>query len=213
MKYQYNYSFLEKWIKANDDIPVGVILQALGSKTNSRLKAWARKESPVPVISMLRFCNAFQVPISAFFCDEEAGDNLTFVPGKPTMSDQLEPDGGYADLDCRQKGERTLISPTDVSIVTSVIPEAERYIGVEGSDNGSTIEHDKTEYVSVRTLLEIESRHEAAERRNDEQRGKLLDIIAEQQKQIADLTRLLNTRADSLGIHGGYMVADHPERD
>lgn len=200
MKYQYNYSFLEKWIKANDDIPVGVILQALGSKTNSRLKAWARKESPMPVISMLRFCNAFQVPISAFFCDEEAGDNLTFVPGKPTMSDQLEPDGGYADLDCRQKGERTLISPTDVSIVTSVIPEAERYIGVEGSDNGSTIEHDKTEY-------------EAAERRNNEQRSKLLDIIAEQQKQIADLTRLLNTRADSLGIHGGYMVADHPARD
>ena len=77
----------------------------------------------------------------------------------------------------------------------------------------TAIEHDKTEYVSVRTLLEIETRHEAAERRNDEQRGKLLDIIAEQQKQIADLTRLLNARADSLNVHGSYMVADHPARD
>ena len=73
MKYQYNFSFLNEWLKANPEIPKGEILQAIGSKANNRFKAWVRCEGPMPVISMLRLCNAFQIPLSAFFRDADAG--------------------------------------------------------------------------------------------------------------------------------------------
>lgn len=37
MKYCYNYSFLEKWIKANRDITDRQILHAIGTTSNTRL--------------------------------------------------------------------------------------------------------------------------------------------------------------------------------
>ena len=44
------------------------------------------------------------------------------------------------------------------------------------------------------------------------QQRRLLDIIAEQQKQIADLTHMLNEarRYDNIRLDEGYMVADRP---
>ena len=217
MKYQYNYSFLEKWIKANKNVPVGTILQALGSKTNNRLKAWARKECPMPVINMLRFCNTFQVPISAFFRDEEAGDNPVFVPGRPTVNDQLEPDGGYADSNDRQKGERTLLNPLDVEIIPSVIPEAEKYdTNTNHSDSIDTAQGNNTTNEisrnSLKAILDIETKHAEMENKNIEQRNRLLYIIAEQQKQIADLTRaLMQERSkNSLYNENDYGFAAEP---
>ena len=50
MKYQYNFSFLNEWLKANPEIPKGEILQALGAKSNNRFKAWVRCEGPMPEI-------------------------------------------------------------------------------------------------------------------------------------------------------------------
>ena len=47
------------------------------------------------------------------------------------------------------------------------------------------------------------------------QQRRLLDIIAEQQKQIADLTRMLNEtkRYDNSRLDEGYMVSDHSIND
>ncbi|MFW5519337.1 MAG: hypothetical protein ACOCPA_10910, partial [Segatella copri] len=84
MKYQYCFSFLNEWLKANPEIPIGEILQALGAKSNNRFKAWVRCEGPMPVLSMLRLCNAFQIPLSAFFRDADAGADGAVVPGMPT---------------------------------------------------------------------------------------------------------------------------------
>lgn len=55
MKYQYNFSFLNEWLNANPKIPKGAIQQALGAKSNNRFKAWARREGPMPVISIPQF--------------------------------------------------------------------------------------------------------------------------------------------------------------
>ena len=54
----------------------------------------------------------------------------------------------------------------------------------------------------------MENEHMAQQRR-------LLNIIAEQQKQIADLTRMLNEakRYNSIRLDESYMVADHPTQD
>lgn len=209
MKYAYNFSFLSEWLEANPDIPKGEILQALGAKSNNRFKAWIRCEGPMPIISMLRLCNAFQIPLSAFFRDAEAGADGAVVPGMPTANDILEPAQGYASSsDERQHGERSILNPLDVRIIPSVVPGM-----VTRPVNNNTVEkkgttqtpNDNVSDVNLAAIVELENRH------LDQQR-QLLNVISEQQKQIADLTRMLNEakRYNNIRLDEGYMVADHP---
>ena len=209
MKYAYNFSFLSEWLEANPDIPKGEILQALGAKSNNRFKAWVRCEGPMPIISMLRLCNAFQIPLSAFFRDAEAGADGAVVPGMPTANDILEPAQGYASSsDERQHGERSILNPLDVRIIPSVVPGM-----VTRPVNNNTVEkkgttqtpNDNVSDVNLAAIVELENRH------LDQQR-QLLNVISEQQKQIADLTRMLNEakRYNNIRLDEGYMVADHP---
>lgn len=227
MKYQYNFSFLNEWLEANPEIPKGEILQALGAKSNNRFKAWVRCEGPMPVLSMLRLCNAYQIPLSAFFRDADASADGAVVPGMPTPNDILEPAQGYADnMDDRQHGERSMLNPLDVKTAPSVVPgvvmkpseeddtqeAAKPTASNENADkkNTSLPTTDNISDTSFATIVALENRH-------IEQQRRLLDIIAEQQKQIADLTHMLNDakRNDNtnMGINDGYMVADRPTRD
>ena len=206
MKYQYNFSFLNEWLKANPEIPKGEILQAIGSKANNRFKAWVRCEGPMPVISMLRLCNAFQIPLSAFFRDADAGTDGAVVPGMPTPDDILEPVQGYADnMDDRQQGERSILNPLSVKVTPSVIPGvAERPVKVDDTQQQSATAEDISD-ANLAAIIKLENEHMAQQRR-------LLDVIAVQQKQIADLTRLLNEakRYDNRRMDEGYMLSDHP---
>lgn len=223
MKYQYNFSFLNEWLEANPEIPKGEILQALGAKSNNRFKAWVRCEGPMPVISMLRLCNAFQIPLSAFFRNADAGTDGAIVPGMPTPNDILEPVQGYASsTDDRQHGERSILNPLDVNITPSVVP------GIVTKQSGDDKEQEKPtptankaavkKSAGVAATNNISDTNLAAvvelEQRHMEQQRRLLDVIAEQQKQIANLTRMLNAakRYDSIGLDDGYMVEDHPIR-
>ena len=209
MKYQYNYSFLSEWLEANPNIPKGEILQAIGAKSNNRFKAWVRGEGPMPIISMLRLCNAFQIPLSAFFRDADAGTDGAVVPGMPTPNDILEPAQGYADnTDDRQHGERSILNPLNVQVRTSVVP------GVVAKQNNvddtqkQSAPVDYSSDANLAAIIKMENEHMAQQRR-------LLDNIAEQQKQISDLTRMLNEarRCDNMRLDGGYMVADHPVQE
>ena len=209
MKYQYNFSFLNEWLKANPEIPKGEILQALGAKSNNRFKAWVRCEGPMPVISMLRLCNAYQIPLSAFFRDADAGNDGAVVPGMPTPDDILEPVQGYADnMDDRQQGERSILNPLSVKVTPSVVPGVTaRSIKVDDTQEPpATV--DNISDANLAAIIKMEKEHMAQHRR-------LLDIIVEQQKQIADLAHMLNEarRYDNRRLDEGYMVADHPTRD
>ena len=225
MKYQYRFSFLNEWLKANPEIPIGEILQAIGAKSNNRFKAWARCEGPMPIISMLRLCNAFQIPLSAFFRDADAGADGAVVPGMPTPNDILEPAQGYADnMDDRQHGERSMLNPLNVQIAPSVVPgvvmkpseaddtqeAAKPTANNENADKKNTIlpTTDNISDANLAAIIKMENEHMAQQRR-------LLDIIAEQQKQIADLAHMLNEarRYDNRRLDEGYMVADHPTQD
>ena len=227
MMYQYNFSFLNEWLDANPEIPKGEILQALGAKSNNRFKAWVRCEGPMPVISMLRLCITFQIPLSAFFRDVDAGADGAVVPGMPSPNDILEPIQGYASgTEERQHGERSMLNPLDVRITPSVVPgvvmkqskandtqeAAKPTASNENADNKNT-SLPTTDNISDTNLAAIV----ALENRHIEQQHRLLDVIAEQQKQIANLTRMLNEakRNDNtnMGINDGYMVADRPTRD
>ena len=209
MKYQYNFSFLNEWLKANPEIPKGEILQAIGSKANNRFKAWVRCEGPMPVISMLRLCNAYQIPLSAFFRDADAGTDGAVVPGMPMPDDILEPAQGYADnQDDRQQGERSILNPLSVKVTPSVVPGVTaRPIKVNDTQEPpATV--DNISDANLAAIIKIENEHMAQQRR-------LLDIIAEQQKQIADLAHMLNEarRYDNRRLDEGYMVADRPTQE
>lgn len=225
MMYQYNFSFLHEWLEANPEIPKGEILQALGAKSNNRFKAWVRCEGPMPVISMLRLCNAFQIPLSAFFRDVDAGTDGAVMPGIPKPDDILEPAQGYASsTDERQHGERSMLNPLDVRITPSVVPgvvmkpreaddtqetakpTASNAVGEKG--NTSLPITDNINDANLAAIVALENRHM-------EQQRRLLDVIAEQQKQIANLTRMLNEkkRYNDMGMNDSYMVADRSTRD
>lgn len=211
MKYQYNFSFLSQWLEANPEIPKGEILQAIGAKSNNRFKAWVRCEGPMPVLSMLRLCNAYQIPLSAFFRDADAGTDGAVVPGMPMPDDILEPTQGYASsTDERQHGERSMLNPLDVRVTPSVVPGvvAKSCKADDIQEQPATV--DNISDANLAAIIKMENEHMAQQRR-------LLDIITEQQKQIADLTRMLNDakRNDNtnMGINDGYMVADRPTRD
>ena len=211
MKYQYNFSFLNEWLEANPEIPKGEILQALGAKSNNRFKAWVRCEGPMPVLSMLRLCNAYQIPLSAFFRDADAGADGAVVPGMPMPDDILEPTQGYASsTDERQHGERSMLNPLDVQIAPSVVPGVVAKTRETEDAQESATPANKISDANLAAIVKLENEHMAQQRR-------LLDIITEQQKQIADLTHMLNDakRNDNtnMGINDGYMVADRPTRD
>lgn len=209
MKYQYNFSFLNEWLKANPEIPKGEILQALGAKSNNRFKAWVRCEGPMPVLSMLRLCNAYQIPLSAFFRDADAGADGAVVPGMPMPDDILEPAQGYASsTDERQHGERSMLNPLDVQIAPSVVPGVVAKTRETEDAQESATPVNKISDANLAAIVKLENEHMAQHRR-------LLDIIAEQQKQIADLAHMLNEarRYDNRRLDEGYMVADHPTQD
>lgn len=209
MKYQYNFSFLSEWLEANPEIPKGEILQALGAKSNNRFKAWVRCEGPMPVLSMLRLCNAYQIPLSAFFRDADAGTDGAVVPGMPTQNDILEPAQGYASsTDERQHGERSMLNPLDVSITPSVVPGVVAKPREKEDAQESVTPADNISDANLAAIIKLENEH-------IEQQRRLLDIIAEQQKQIADLTRMLNEakRYNNMKLDEDYMVADHPTQD
>lgn len=210
MKYQYNFSFLNEWLEANPEIPKGEILQAIGTKANNRFKAWVRCEGPMPVISMLRLCNAFQIPLSAFFRDADAGTDGAVVPGMPTPDDILEPAQGYADnMDDRQQGERSILNPLSVKVTPSVVPGvAMTPIEVHVPQEPAKTETAPISDANLAAIVKLENDHIA-------QQYRLLDIIAEQQKQIADLTRMLKEarRYDNIRFDEGCMVADRPTQE
>ncbi len=201
MMYQYNFSFLAQWMEANRNIPKGAIQQAIGARSNNGLKSWIRGEGPMPIISMLRFCNTFQIPISAFFRDNDADGTEHMI--KPNGKEQLEPNGGFAtSTDDRARGERSLLNPLDVNITPSIIPgmmsqertnqqkETQNTVSMQTTAQKVDTVVGNFDNASLSTFMELESKHRA-------QQDKLLNIISEQQKQIVDLTRLLMEKSQT----------------
>ena len=228
MKYQYNYSFLGRWMEVNGRININTILQAIGSTSNNSLRLWEQGRCPMPVSSILRFCNTFQVPISAFFYDKDSDPTRNAIYVQPQEGDIFAPDGGYVTE--RKAGSRALLDPLDVTMIPSVVP------GIVSSDEKEHKKTDNTSPICVQTpdsdqgkmiivgnvsdrnmeaLLDLEAKRIEADERHSTERARLLDIIAEQQKQIANLTSILNDarRYKNTSTNEGYMVAEKPARD
>lgn len=221
MKYFYNYSFLDKWMEANRKITNKQIMKAMGTTSNACLDSWIRMKSPLPTIALLRFCNAFHVPLSAFIVDadaqtEENDEGIEHV--LPGIDDQFEPDGGYIDNDEKRKlGTRALRNPLDVERVKSVVP-GWTSDGIAG-DGGAKGHKQKGEYkreAAPAPMNEIATTPIAEPVPNADPDismatlNRMLDIIAEQQKQIGDQQKLINELTHRLNIqqNGLGMVAE-----
>ena len=223
MKYFYNYSFLDKWMEANRKITNKQIMKAMGTTSNACLDSWIRMKSPLPTIALLRFCNAFHVPLSAFIVDadkdlQEEGGYCEEGYVCPGIDDQFEPDGGYIDNDeKRNLGTRALRNPLDVERVKSVVP-GWTSDGIAG-DGGAKEHKQKEEYKRENAAVPMNETAPTpiAEPVPDADPGismatlnRMLDIIAEQQKQIGDQQKLINELTHRLNIqqNGWGMVAE-----
>lgn len=227
MKYFYNYSFLNKWMEANGKITNREIMKAMGTTSNACLDSWIRMKSPLPTIALLRFCNAFHVPLSAFIVDadkDQQGSEGCCGDGYvcPGIDDQFEPDGGYLDNDeKRKKGTRALRNPLDVERVTSVVPG---WTSVGNAVNGGAKEHmtreEKNEAATA--PMNAASSPPITEPVTTEEPdislttlNRMLDIIAEQQKQIGEQQKLIKELTHRLeSQQPGYgMVAEEIHRE
>ena len=223
MKYFYNYSFLDKWMEANSKITNREIMKAMGTTSNACLDSWIRMKSPLPTIAMLRFCNAFHVPLSAFIVDadkdlQEEGGYCEEGYVCPGIDDQFEPDGGYIDNDEKRKlGTRALRNPLDVERVKSVVP-GWTSDGIAGN-GGAKGRKQKEEYkredapapMNETTPTPIaEPVPNADPDISMATLNRMLDIIAEQQKQIGDQQKLISELTHRLNIqqNGLGMVAE-----
>lgn len=202
MKYFYNYSFLDKWMEANGDITNKQIMKALGTTSNTCLDSWVQMKSPLPTIALLRFCNAFHVPLSAFIVDadsqmEEGNDGMEHV--RPGIDDQFEPDGGYINNDDKRKlGTRALRNPLDVDRIKSVVPglTSDEIAGNGGAESRGERTEEKTEEDTTSTIpspaVKTASAPAAEPDISMATLNRMLDIIAEQQKQIGDQQKLIS---------------------
>lgn len=197
MKYQYNYGFFDEWIKENPQIKKNVLQKALGVKADSGIRKWIDRQRPMPVVSMLRFCNSFNVPLSAFFRDADADTYTTTIP-QPNINDQLEPDGGYLKNDQnRQRGEHSILDPLDVDVVPSYIPgsinDTQRYnADAMRYDNNNDDESESSSSQKVMAITPMDAKELIAlENKHSDERKTLLAIIEDLQKQNASLLKIV----------------------
>ena len=207
MKYFYNYSFLDKWMEANSKITNREIMKAMGTTSNACLDSWIRMKSPLPTIAMLRFCNAFHVPRSAFIVDadkDQQGREGYCEEGYvcPGIDDQFEPDGGYLDNEEKRKqGTRALRNPLDVERMKSVVP-GWTSVGNAGNGGAKGLRLGRKEEHKEETAaapMDAAAPTPIAEQGQSKEPdislktlNRMLDIIAEQQKQIGDQQKLIN---------------------
>ena len=216
MRYFYNYSFLNKWMEANGNITNKQIMKAMGTTSNTCLDTWIRMKSPLPTNALLRFCNAFHVPISAFIINADAnphGDDdyyeVKYV--RPGVNDHFEPDGGYiGNEEKRQNGTRALRDPLDVDRIKSVVPGwTSNEIAGDGVANGHRYGKKKESETAAPTPI-AEPAPNADPNISMATLNRMLDIIAEQQKQIGDQQKLISELTHRLNIqqNGLGMVAE-----
>lgn len=227
MKYFYNYSFLNKWMEANGKITNKEIMKAMGTTSNACLDSWIRMKSPLPTIALLRFCNAFHVPLSAFIVDadkDQQGSEGCCGEGYvcPGIDDQFEPDGGYLDNDeKRKKGTRALRNPLDVERMESVVPG---WTSVGNTGDGGAKEHKTREEKNEAAAAPMNaaspppSTEPVATEEPDislTTLNRMLDIIAEQQKQIGEQQKLIKELTHRLDSQqNGYgIVAEEIHRN
>lgn len=113
----YNYGFLADWMQANPSIKRNEILQSMEMSDYNTLRNWVDGATMLPLTQLMKFCNRFNVPITAFFLDEKADDTSIIAPITP--SSIIEPAGGWPDPS-RKAGIKVCDPRSSIHMITTM---------------------------------------------------------------------------------------------
>lgn len=131
----YNYGFLADWMQANPSIKRNEILQSMEMSDYNTLRNWVEGATMLPLTQLMKFCNRFNVPITAFFLDEKADDTSIIAPITPNS--MIEPAGGWPDSS-RKAGIKVCDPRSNIHMITTM-PDYIR-VGKPSDDDEQTTE-------------------------------------------------------------------------
>ena len=113
----YNYGFIADWMQANPSIKRNEILQSMEMCDYNTLRNWVEGATMLPLTQLMKFCNRFNVPITAFFLDEKADDTSIIAPITPNS--MIEPVGGWPDSS-RKAGIKVCDPRSNIHMITNM---------------------------------------------------------------------------------------------
>ena len=131
----YNYGFLADWMQANPSIKRNEILQSMEMCDYNTLRNWVDGATMLTLTQLMKFCNRFNVPITAFFLDEKADDTSIIAPITPNS--MIEPVGGWPDSR-RKVGIKVCDPRSNIHMITNM-PDYIR-VGKPSNDDEQTTE-------------------------------------------------------------------------
>lgn len=194
----YNYGFLADWMQANPSIKRNEILQSMEMSDYNTLRNWVEGMTMLPLTQLMKFCNRFNVPITAFFLDEKADDASIIAPITPHS--MIEPAGGWPDSS-RKAGIKVCDPRSNIHMITTM-PD---YIRVD-KPSGNDDDEQATENSDIPA----------------KERMRYLDIIEKLNDRVLALSEeniKLNNQVSKMKMerngnsYGYNMVADHPAHD
>lgn len=240
MEYRYNYNFLLQWMEVNKKTKKEV-LQALGTQDYPSIKKWVEGTVPMHVEAILRLCNTFNIPIGAFFYDEE---QIKKMPNADIIPASLQPEKTERDT-VSSKGKGKISGETVIEKRTSILPPFVDTVCVSTTNATSTTSNLanpstavlggnmppmqsaesmilKTQLQYERQIRSIEQQHKSEEdkiRRDcqatfDAERNRLMDMIERLQNEVEMLHQeKKDHRGDTnaLSMRGQYYHAQDGE--
>lgn len=191
----YNYGFLADWMKANPSIKRNEILQSMEMSDYNTLRNWVEGVTMLPLTQLMKFCNRFNVPITAFFLDEKADDTSIIAPITPNS--MIEPAGGWPDSS-RKAGIKVGDPRSNIHMITAM-PDYIRTskpsdTSEQTTENSSIPEKERMRYLDI------------IEKLNDR-------VIALSEENIKINKQISNMKIERNGHSYGYgMVAEPPAK-
>lgn len=177
----YNYGFLADWLKANPKIKRYTVLENLDMSDYRTFQNWVEGLTMMPITQMMKFCNRYNVPVTAFFFDENAdGTSIYSAIHDDAMT---EPAGGWPDSQ-RKVGIKVCDPRTKIHYVTN-LPAYIKDPKTQCADKETAEDDDK-------------AAREQEKETSKEERMRYLDIIEQQNKKLLQLLEEVNTLREKL---------------
>jgi hypothetical protein len=189
----YNFGFLADWFRANPKIKKYDVLHEMGMSDYKTLQNWIDGVTIMPTTQIMRFCNLYNVPITAFFFDENAEEDSVFSPIHAGAT--IEPVGGWKET-TRRAGIKVCDPRTNIHNVSELPPYCK-----DGmiTYNGDVTPH-PTQVQTAKT--------------NDmgyQERMHYLDIIDRLTQRITELSQPRDEKKQIINRYEHYGMAAEPE--
>lgn len=181
MEYRYNYNFLLQWMEVNQKTKKDV-LRALGTKDYGSVKKWMEGSIPMHVEAILRLCNTFNIPIGAFFYDEE---KIKEMPNADLILSNLQPNKKRVEGE-KYKSKGNISSETIIEKRTSLIPPFVDIVCINNTNENAT----NTELIKKNPeILEFQKGNEKDHQTTQECENKITKIQLLYERQLKENER------------------------